>query len=140
MSIAEQLEYKFVLSLEGNDVASNLKWILSSNSLCFMPRPRVETWFMEGQLVAGRHYVLLRDDFADVEQKVLHYSRHPDEARRILRNAQAHAARFADREAEDLVALLVLRKYFEESGQLAPDRTLAGQRSRSALLGSRIPA
>src|SRR5690606_11204567 len=31
--IAGHLDYKFVLSLEGNDVASNLKWVMSSNSL-----------------------------------------------------------------------------------------------------------
>jgi len=40
MSIDEQLKYKFVLSLEGNDVATNLKWIMSSNSVCIMPRPK----------------------------------------------------------------------------------------------------
>ena len=35
MSIGEQLQYKCILSMEGFDVASNLKWIMSSNSLCF---------------------------------------------------------------------------------------------------------
>ncbi len=39
----EHLHYKFLLSLEGNDVASNLKWILGSNSLCIMPKPRYES-------------------------------------------------------------------------------------------------
>ena len=48
LSILEQLEYKFVLCLEGNDVATNLKWVMSSNSLAVMPKPRYETWFMEG--------------------------------------------------------------------------------------------
>jgi hypothetical protein len=140
MSIAEQLRYKFVLSLEGNDVASNLKWILSSNSLCLMPRPRFETWFMEGQLVAGHHYVQVRDDFADVEEKVRYYSRHLDEARWIVRNAQAHVARFADRVAEDLVALLVLQEYFERSGQLAPRESPVVARLRPAAARAPVPA
>ena len=60
MTIDEQLEYKFILSLEGNDVATNLKWIMSSNSLAVMPRPKYETWFMEGTLVANYHYVMIK--------------------------------------------------------------------------------
>lgn len=33
LSIDKQLNYKFILSIEGVDVATNLKWIMSSNSL-----------------------------------------------------------------------------------------------------------
>ena len=64
MTIDEQLEYKFILSLEGNDVATNLKWIMSSNSLAVMPRPKYETWFMEGTLIPNYHYVLINDDYS----------------------------------------------------------------------------
>lgn len=117
LSINEQMKYKFILSLEGYDVASNLKWIMASNSLCFMPRPRRETWFMEGRLVAGRHYVPLADDFSDLEEKIDHYLGHPAEAREILAHAQRYVAGFRNPATEDLVALLVLQKYFELSGQ-----------------------
>ena len=34
MSIPDQLKYKYVLSMEGKDVATNLKWIMASNSVC----------------------------------------------------------------------------------------------------------
>jgi Glycosyl transferase family 90 len=118
LTVYQQLRYRFVLSLEGNDVATNLKWILSSNSLCFMPRPRFETWFMEGTLIPDVHYVLLRDDFADVDEKLEHYTTHTDDARRILRNAHAYVARFRDPEREAIVSLLVLWRYFSLSGQL----------------------
>jgi len=70
MTIDEQLEYKFILSLEGNDVATNLKWIMSSNSLAFMPRPKYETWFMEGNLVPNHHYILIKDDYSDLEERL----------------------------------------------------------------------
>jgi len=36
-ALHQHLKYKFVLSLEVNDVASNLKWIMSSNSIAVMP-------------------------------------------------------------------------------------------------------
>ena len=42
----EQLDYKFIASIEGHDVATNLKWVMSSNSVAVMPRPRIESWFM----------------------------------------------------------------------------------------------
>jgi len=118
LSIGEQLRYKFILSLEGNDVASNLKWIMSSHSLCFMVRPRIETWFMEGKLVPGVHYVLLQDDYADLEEKISYYSSHVPEALDIIRNANAYAGQFRDPRREDWISLLVLRKYFELSGQM----------------------
>ena len=56
------------MSLEGIDVATNLKWIMSSNSLCFSPKLRYETWFMEGKLVPGVHFVEVRDDFDDLAE------------------------------------------------------------------------
>src|SRR5690606_833538 len=48
LGIGEQLRHKFILSIEGNDVATNLKWILSSGSVCVMAPPTRESWFMEG--------------------------------------------------------------------------------------------
>lgn len=120
LTIAQQLESRYVVSLEGHDVATNLKWILASNALCLMPRPRYETWFMEGALIAGRHYVELREDLSDLAEKVDHFERHPGEALEIIANANAHVALFADAEREELISLLVLQKYFERTGQCEP--------------------
>lgn len=113
MSIAEQLRYKFILCPEGNDVATNLKWVLSSRSLCLMPRPRFETWFMEGRLQPGVHYVELRDDYADLDEKMAYYLAHPEAANAIIRKANAHAAQFQDSGREILISLLVLEKYLQ---------------------------
>jgi hypothetical protein len=118
LSIGRQLQYKFVLAIEGNDVASNLKWILSSNSLCFMARPRFETWFMEGRLRAGFHYVELRDDYADLPDKIEHFLAHPEEALEIIRNANAWVAPFRRARMERVIGMRVLLKYFQDSGQM----------------------
>ncbi|SFX09038.1 glycosyl transferase family 90 [Marinospirillum alkaliphilum] len=118
MSIREQLRYRYVVSIEGYDVATNLKWILRSNSLCMMRRPRFETWFMEGRLQAGVHYVELRDDHADLEEKIAWYESHPDEALQIIANARQFSRMFEDARLEELVGLLVLEKFFRYSGQL----------------------
>lgn len=120
LTAPEQMRYRYVISIEGNDVATNLKWILDSQSLCLMPRPRVETWCMEGRLIAGEHYVELRDDFADLDDKIDHYERHEAEARAIIANANHFMQPFKDAAGEDLISILVLQKYFERTGQLPP--------------------
>lgn len=118
MSIPEQLRYRFILSLEGKDVATNLKWIMASNSLCVMPAPRYETWFMEGALQPHVHYVPIADDFSDLEDQLDYYTRHPEAAQTIIQNAHAHVARFQDPDIEDLIALQVLMRYAHLSGQI----------------------
>ncbi len=120
LSLRAQLRYRYALALEGNDVASNLKWIMGSNSLCLMPPPRYETWFMEGRLIPGRHYVALQPDCADLIAKMDHYSAHPDAAEAIIDHAHRWVAQFQNPATERLVALLVLWKYFFDSGQLGP--------------------
>lgn len=118
LSLEEQLEYKFILAIEGNDVASNLKWAMSSNSLVMMTKPKYETWFMEGLLKENFHYVLLKDDYSDLEEKILYYSEHIDEANKIIANAHEYIEQFKDEKSEKLISLLVLQKYFRLSHQL----------------------
>lgn len=117
MTIDEQLDYKFILSLEGNDVATNLKWIMSSSSLAVMPRPKYETWFMEGALVPNHHYVLIKDDYSDLEERLKYYIENTAEALEIVRNANEYVRQFRNKKREDLISLLVLDKYFRETGQ-----------------------
>lgn len=118
MPLAGQLRYKFILSLEGNDVATNLKWIMASNSVCMMRRPRYETWFMEGRLRGGEHYIELDDDFSDLDEKIRHYLLRPRETERIIANARHHVTQFTNPRIERIVSLLVLQKYFRMTGQL----------------------
>jgi len=117
ISIAEHLQYKFICCVEGFDVATNLKWAMSSNSLCVMPKPTCETWYMEGILKPGIHYVETKPDFSDVEEKMDYYIEHPDEAQTIIENAHRHVARFQDPQMEELLGFMVLEKYAELSGQ-----------------------
>jgi hypothetical protein len=116
-TLYDHLTYKFIVTLEGNDVASNLKWVMSSNSLAVMPRPKYETWFMEGSLLPDYHYVEIRSDYADLEEKLNHYMTHPAEAEQISRNAHDFIRQFQDPSRERLISLLVLKKYFESTGQ-----------------------
>ena len=113
LTIGEHLDYKFIMSLEGNDVASNLKWVMSSNSIAVTPRLTCETWFMEGTLRPNYHYIEVKEDFSDLEERLQYYIDHPEEAEAIIRHAHTFVDQFRDKERERLTALLVMKKYFE---------------------------
>lgn len=117
MSLEEHLEYKFILCLEGNDVASNLKWVMSSNSLAVMPKPRYETWYMEGRLKANYHYVEIQPDYSDLEERLKYYIAHPDEAQEIINNANKYVYQFNRKKIERVIGLMVTNKYFVCTGQ-----------------------
>ena len=113
LSLKEQLQYKFVVAIEGNDVASNLKWVMSSNSIAIMAKPKYETWFMEGSLIPNYHYILVKDDYSDLEEKIEYYAKNIDISLEIINNAHTFVEQFKDNEREKLISLSVIDKYLE---------------------------
>ena len=115
VSIKNQLKHKFIVSIEGNDVATNTKWIMASQSLCFMTTPKYETWLMEGLLQPDVHFVHLQDDYADLDEKIVFYNNNPKAAENIIHNANQYMQQFFNRKHELITSLLVLQKYFEKT-------------------------
>lgn len=113
LSITGHLEYKFILALEGNDVATNLKWIMSSNSIAVMPRPKYETWYMEGTLIPDFHYICIENDYSDLEEKLNYYIHNTAKALEIIDNAHTYIEQFKNEKREKVISLMVLNKYFE---------------------------
>jgi len=83
-----------------------------------MCKPKFETWFMEGRLVAGEHYVELKEDYSDLTEKIEYYKTHEAEAKNIISNANLYVEQFKNTEQELLISLLVMDKYFRLSGQI----------------------
>ena len=118
MSVNAHYKYKFIFSVEGNDIASNLRWILSSNSLCFMQKPKYESWFMEGLLKPGIHYVEINKDFSNIKKLYDYYLKRPDKAKKIISNANRHAKLFESLDLQYEIAKYVIFKYGKKSNQL----------------------
>lgn len=93
-SIYNSLKYKYLISAEGNDVASGLKWMLYSNSLVLMPKPTIVSWFMEDHLVPYVHYVPIKDDWSDLEEKYNWCQENPKKCILIVKNANIYVQRF----------------------------------------------
>ena len=113
MSIAALLYYKFLISVEGNDVSTNLKWILLSNSVVLQPIPKKCSWFMEDMLIPFKHFVPLKDDFSDLEEKLKWCMRNLDKCEQITKNATEYMKIFLDEKNEEYVTTEVIKNYFQ---------------------------
>ncbi len=117
LTISEQLNYKFILCLEGNDVSTAVKWVMSSNSIAVMPKPKYETWFMEGCLIPNYHYIEIKDDYSDLEEKINYYIDHTEAAEDIISNANKYVNQFKNKRQEQLISLLTVIKYLKNTNQ-----------------------
>ena len=68
---------------------------------------------MEGTLRPNYHYIEIRPDFADLEERLNYYISHPEEAENIVQHAHEYVAQFRNARREQLISLLVLKKYFD---------------------------
>ena len=116
LTVSEQLNNKFILSLEGNDVATNLKWIMSSNSLPVMPKPTCETWFMEGKLKPNEHYIEIAQDFSDLEEKLEFAKNNSEWVEEMIQRNQAYVEEFKDDDKELVLQLMVVDKSLKAFG------------------------
>lgn len=118
VALTDHFDYRFIFAPEGNDVASALQWICASNCIPVMTRPTVESWLMHSRLKPGVHYIEIKDDFTDAEEKIRYYIDHPAEAEAIARASKEWADQFLDRRRESIISYLVVEKYLKATGQL----------------------
>lgn len=112
------LKFKYILSIEGNDKDSGLNWKLNSNSLVFMAKPRVTTWLMETTLIPNKHYILLNDDFSDLQEKLEWCNNNQDQCIEIIKNANEFMKQFSDNKMEQNLEIEVLNRYFRLKNEL----------------------
>ena len=111
VSIAKQLTYKYIVSLEGNELPSNRRWTLASNSVPIMPKPKWHSWIMEEKLEPYVHYLELNDDLSNLEE-LLNWARENDEkCREIALNGKQFMAQFLDLENDLKVQKLLLEEF-----------------------------
>ena len=112
-SVNEFLKYKYILSIEGNDKDCGLNWKLNSNSVVLMSAPKVSSWLMETTLIPNYHYVLLKDDFSNLKEKLNWCNDNPLLCKEIIINANTFMKQFSDLNNEIELEKRVINKYFE---------------------------
>ena len=69
--------------MEGNDLATGLRWSLLSRSVVMMPPPQRTSWAMEEWLEPWVHYIPINGNMTNVEDQVRWIEANDKEARRI---------------------------------------------------------
>ena len=108
------LNHKYLLSIEGNDVASNLKWMLASNSVVLSPPFTIESWYMEGKLIPYIHYVPISSDFEDLQEKYNWCVDNPEKCKIISKNATEFINCFMNKDFEDEVIIDVVNTFISK--------------------------
>lgn len=106
------LKHKYIISVEGNDKDTGLNWKLNSNSLVMMPRPRVTSWLMETTLIPDYHYIIIKDDYSDLEERFEYCKKNPKKCKEIIRNANNFMSQFKDVAKEEQLEMDVINIYF----------------------------
>jgi len=94
LPLTKMLKHKYLLSLEGNDVASGLKWMLYSNSVVLMSTPTFETWAAESLLSPFVHYIPVDRSLNDIDERIKWARANDGEALMIAENASRFAKFF----------------------------------------------
>ena len=113
MKIEEMLNFKYILSVQGNDKDSGLQWKLNSNSVVLMAKPTICSWLMETTLIPNYHYILLKNDFSDLEEKLNWCKQNQTKCLKIIKNANKFMDQFKDNELEEELERDVLHNYLE---------------------------
>jgi len=78
-----------------------------------MPKPRVTSWLMETTLIPNYHYVLLKDDFSDLQDKLNWCNNNQEKCKEIIKNANDFMYQFSNKENEKKIEEEVINRYFK---------------------------
>jgi len=110
------LTYKYLPVVDGNDKSSSLSWVMASNSVPIMPKPRYHSWFCEPWLEAGVHYVEVKRDFSDMLEKIEWCKSHDKECEEIAENGKKFALQFMNPMQEEYIERQIVKYVNQTSG------------------------
>ncbi len=115
VSIREQLRYLLILSAEGNDVASNLKWIMASQSIPVMPEPTCESWLMEFTLKPWVNYIPIKHDTSDLLERISEASSNKPLLKQIVATNNSFIDQFCNNSNERSIQMALMNRYLKDT-------------------------
>lgn len=97
----EMIQYKYILNLDGHDSSSAIINILKSNSLMISPIPK---WHIvvNFKLEPWVHYVPLKDDTSDLEEKLKWCNSNQEKCEEIVKNASEYISQFNEKSEQEI--------------------------------------
>ena len=78
-----------------------------------MAKPHVESWLMESKLIPNYHYILLKDDYSDLIEKIDWCNKNPKICKNIIKNANNYMNQFKNERIEEILEKTVMKIYFK---------------------------
>jgi hypothetical protein len=108
LSIDEQLQFKYVLALEGNDVSSGFVWILASNCCPLHTYPFSFESIIHHGLKPWVHFVPINPDGSDLEEKLDWCYGHESQCKEIAEKGRSYMRNYANQKLQDEITLKIL--------------------------------
>ncbi len=148
LSPKQMLQNKYLLSLEGNDVASGLKWMLYSASVVMMHHTRFETWGMESLLRPYVHYIPVYRNLSNLSEQLAWAKLNDDASENISKTAtnfmkkfwRYSSVRIRNVEIETELKAKIVQTYQRAMSQLLADNFTLAQCSGGEGVGSFAPS
>ena len=102
--------YKYIASLDGNAWPDRFPRLIASNSLIFKEDSKHYSFF-DLALKPAIHYVALKSDMSDLEEKILWAKHNPEKALKIIQNANQFADSYLSQAAIEAYVHKLLFKY-----------------------------
>lgn len=95
----EQVCYKYLININGHTASNRQNWILNSGCLMLSIESLYNdsTW-IDNNLKPWKHYVPIKSDLSDLEEKILWCKSNDDECKQIVKRAKAFAKLYFNRD------------------------------------------
>lgn len=111
LNLEDQFSYKYQIALDGQCCTwPGFVWRLRSNSVTFRPESTHDQWFHHG-LQENIHYVSVKPDLSDLEEKIAYFNKNPGKAMEIIKNAHKFVEEYLSQEAIFAYTGLILNAY-----------------------------
>jgi len=128
LHLEEMLKYKYLVSIEGNDVSSGLKWMLFSNSVVLTPPITWESWAMETFLKPFVHYIPIHANMSNVDEMISWAESHQEECQTIVKRSTLfiydllfHPDAYKD---EEVILSSIIKRYEDIFGNGGTSKTI----------------
>ena len=110
IEIEDMLKFKYHILIDGNDWASSLSWVLLNDCVAFMPEITYESIFTIN-LVPWKHYVPIRRDFEDLEEKIKYMINNDNLAKQISANSSLYMKQFTNIDLMTKIKIETITRY-----------------------------
>lgn len=109
-SPSSQINYKYLIAIDGNTFASSLKWQLFSNSVVLKNESQWMEWY-DTALIPYKHYIPYQIDFSDLLHQIEWLKKNDAAAKSIAREARSFAEQNFSAEGIELYVCKLLAAY-----------------------------